>query len=387
MKKLYLDNASTTYVAEEVKKEVIEKINLFANPSSRHSLGISAKLEIESAREKIAEYIGAKSDEIIFTSGATESNNLAIKGLAIANPLKKHIIISSIEHPSIIEVCKSLKKQNYEVDIVEVSLEGIVDIESIKDKIREDTLVVSVMHVNNEIGTIQPIEEIAKICKEKKVLFHVDAVQSFAKIPINISATGIDLLSASGHKINALKGVGFLYIKNGTKISPLTDGGGQENNLRSGTENLVGILSIAKAIDLKRPIEEIENSRNRILSELLKIPGSRLNGSFKNRIYNNISISFYGIEGESLMMLLDEEGIFVSTGSACSSNNLSGSHVLKAINLDKYYFNGSIRISLDSLRTLSKNEEEYLVEKIKNSVERLTKISPFKWKGDNGNDS
>jgi len=377
--KIYLDNAATTYLAEEVKKELNDKMNLFGNPSSRHSLGKEARIEIENARDKLANFIGAKSDEIIFTSGATESNNFAIKGLALANPKKKHIIVSAIEHPSVLETCVSMKKQGYKIDIIPVDKEGIVRVDEIKKKIGKNTLLVSVMHANNEIGTIQPIEEIAKICKVKKVLFHVDAVQSFAKIPINVNSIGVDLLSVSGHKINAVKGIGFLYVRKGVKIVPLINGGGQEDNFRSGTENVLGIISLAKAIDLKRYDFEVRNSRDRIIKEILKIPGARLDGSQSNRLYNNACFSFYGIEGESLQMLLDEEGILISTGSACSSNKLAGSHVLRAIGVNKFYLNGSIRVSLDSLKVLTKEEENFVIQKIKENVEKLSKISPFKF--------
>ncbi len=379
MTKIYLDNAATTFLAEEVKKEIAGKFGIFGNPSSRHSLGKEARIEIENARDKIADFIGAKSDEIIFTSGATESNNFAVKGLALANPKKKHIIVSAIEHPSILETCNSMKKQGYKIDIIGVDSEGIVKIDELKKKIKKDTLLVSVMHVNNEIGTIQPIEEIAKICKSKKVLFHTDAVQSFAKIPINVNSIGVDLLSVSGHKINAVKGIGFLYVRKGVKISPLINGGGQEDGMRNGTENVLGIISLAKAIDLKRNEFEVRNSRDRIIKEILKIPGAKLDGSQSQRIYNNACFSFYGIEGESLQMLLDEEGILISTGSACSSNKLAGSHVLKAIGVNKFYLNGSIRLSLDSLKVLTREEEDFVIQKIKENVEKLSKISPFKF--------
>jgi len=379
MEKIYLDNAATTYLAEEVKKEIASKFEVFGNPSSRHSFGKEARIEVENARDKLANFIGAKSDEIIFTSGATESNNFAIKGVALANPNKKQIIVSAIEHPSIIETCNAMKKQGYKIDIISVDNEGIVKVEELKKKIGKDTLLVSIMHANNEIGTIQPIEEIAKICRAKKVLFHVDAVQSFAKLPINVVSIGVDLLSISGHKINAMKGIGALYVRKGVKISPLINGGGQEDAMRGGTENVLGIVSIAKALDLKRNEFEVRNSRDRMIKEILKISGAQLDGSQSQRIYNNACFSFYGIEGESLQMLLDEEGILISTGSACSSNKLAGSHVLKAIGVNKFYLNGSIRISLDCLKVLTREEENYVVQKIKENVEKLSKISPFKF--------
>jgi cysteine desulfurase len=379
MEEIYLDNAATTHIAKEVASEIIKKLKLYGNPSSRHLLGRQARIEIENAREKIAKVINAKPEEIIFTSGATESNNLAIKGLAEANPEKKQIIISEIEHPCILETCAFLESKGYRIEKIPVDKEGIIKIQDLKNKITKDTLLVSIMHVNNEIGTIQPIEEIAKICKEKKVLFHTDAVQSFGKIKIDVAKMGIDLLSVSGHKLNALKGIGFLYIKKGIKIEPLIRGGGQENNLRSGTENVIGIISLATALDLKKQTSEVENLRNRIIEKLLEIPGSKLNGSREKRIYNNINISFYGIEGESLQMFLDEEGIFISTSSACASHKLAKSHVLKAIGIDKFYLNGSIRISLDSLKVLTKEQEDLVVKKIKENVEKLQRISPFKF--------
>ncbi len=382
MEKIYLDNAATTEVAKEVIEEIKNKIGIYGNPSSRHSIGKEAKIEIEKAREKIAKFIGAKPEEIVFTSGATESNNFALKG-TLMNSNKKHIVISSIEHPAVIEICEDLKKHGYKISYVNVNKEGIVDPRDVAKAITKETALVSIMHVNNEIGTIQPIEEIAKICKKNKVLFHTDAVQSFGKIKIDVNM-GIDLMSVSGHKINALKGVGFLYIRKGVKISPLIKGGGQEGDLRSGTENVLGIISLAKAIDLKRKSEEVGKSRDRIEKELIKIPGAKLNGSREKRIYSNITISFYGIEGESLQMLLDEAGICISTGSACSSHKLAGSHVLKAIDVGEMYLNGNIRISLDSLNVLSKKQEDYIIKEIKENVERLTKISPFKFGGSNG---
>jgi len=373
---LYLDNAATTAVAPEVFEEIKNKIGVYGNPSSRHSIGQNAKIEIENAREKIAKFIGVKSEEIVFTSGATESNNLAIRGV-LKNTNKKHLVVSAIEHPAVLEVCEDLKNDGYKISYIPVDKDGIVNPKDVANLITKDTAFVSVMHVNNEIGTIQPIEEIGKICKEKGVLFHCDAVQSFGKLKIDVN--NIDLMSVSGHKINALKGVGFLYIRKGVKISPIFSGGGQEKNLRSGTENVLGIISLAKALDLKRKLEEVKKSRDRIMNEILKIPGAQLNGSREKRIYNNISVSFYGIEGESLQMLLDEDGICVSTGSACSSNKLAGSHVLHAIGVDKMYLNGNIRITLDTLNVLTKKDEDYVIERIKKNVEKLTKISPFKW--------
>lgn len=375
-KEIYLDNAATTKVDEKVAQAVKEfMVNYYANPSSGHWAGKKVREKIEVARQKIANYIGAETEEIIFTSGGTESNNLAIKGLAKAYPEKKHIITTNIEHKSILEVCKALEKEGYEVDYVKVDEKGIVKVSEIKSRIRKDTLVVSVMHVNNEIGTIEPVQEIGKLCREQKVFFHSDCVQSFRKLDIDVSKTNIDLLSVSGHKVNAPKGIGFLYIKNGIKISPILNGGGQERGFRSGTENVLGIIGIANSLEIKINKEKIKESRDYILEELLKIPGTKLNGSLEKRIFNNINISFYGIDGGSLVSLLSKEGVFVSTGSACTSGGLNESHVLSSLGVDPIYIHGTIRLSLGEL---SRKEEAFVIEKIKSCVSKLREISPFK---------
>jgi len=378
MKQIYLDHAATSPLLETVKFSLKNFFDLYGNPSSKHTLGQKTKLIIEKSRQEIAKFINANPEEIFFTSGGTESNNLAILGLANSskNCDKKHILISEIEHPSINEVCKYLEKEGYEIEFLSVGKNGIVSLKEVERKIRKDTLLVSVMHVNNEIGVIQPIKEIAFLCKKNKVYFHTDAVQSFGKIKIDVEDLQLDLLSVSGHKIGALKGVGFLYIRNGTDISSIIFGGGQERGIRSGTENFLGIASLAIAIKNKINTEKIKKSRDRILKEILKIPGAKLNGDINQRIFNNIHVSFYGIEGESLQMLLDEAGIFVSTGSACSSNKLQGSYVLKAIKTDPLYLNGSIRITIGELK---KQEEDYVIMKIRENVLKLEKISPFKF--------
>lgn len=376
---VYLDNAATTKIDNEVINEII-KFNekYYANPSSQYKIAKEVREKIEEAREKIAKYINAESEEIIFTSGATESNNFAIKGLALAHPEKKHIITSCIEHPSIINTCKSLEKRGYEVDYIKVNEEGIIDIDEIKKRIRKDTLVVSIMWINNEIGTIQPIKEIGEMCKEKGVYFHSDIVQGFKKIPLDVKELNINLLSVSGHKFNAPKGIGFLYIKLGTRIKRFIDGGEQEFKLRAGTENILGIIGLSKALELNLEIEKVKENRDYILERLKEIKGIKINGSTEKRIYNNINVSFYGIEGESLMLLLDKENIYVSTGSACSSHNLEESHVLKAINVDELYIHGSIRISLD--KSIDKEKSDYFIEKLKEHVTYLRKMSPFKIK-------
>lgn len=378
---IYLDNAATTKVDDSVIKKVIKSMKEnFGNPSSQHQLGNSSSEEMERARKEIAKFINAEPEEIFFTSGATESNNLALTGLAIhpSNSEKKHIITSKIEHPSILETCKQLEKWGYKIDYLSVNEEGIVDPKELENKLTDQTLVVSIMHANNEIGTIQPIEKIAEICSKKEVYFHTDAVQTFTKLEINVKKTKISMISASGHKINAPKGIGFLYIQKGTKISPIINGGSQERRIRSGTENTPGIIALAEAIKIKRKIKETEKIRNKLIEEILKIQGARLNGSKKERLSNNINISFYGIEGESLMLLLDKERIEVSTGSACSSHKLSESHVLKAINVPEMYINGSIRITLDTTKNLTAKQIKFVISKIKEKVERLREISPFK---------
>lgn len=372
---IYLDNAATTRVDSEVLRAVNEvMLESYGNASSLHKAGKVARGKLEDAREKIAGYLGCGVKEIVFTSGGTESNNLAIRGLAKANPEKKHIVISNIEHPSLIDTCRDMEKDGYEVDYLEVDSDGLVSGAEVAEKIRDDTLVVCVMHVNNETGTIEPIEEIGKVCKEKGVYFHTDNVQGFLKEKFDLE--NVDLMSISGHKVNAPKGVGLLYIKSGVKIKAIVTGGGQERNMRSGTENVPGIIGLAAALDVDFKIDKVRASRDKIIKCLKKIPGSRINGSMEKRLYNNISVSFYGIEGEGLMLMLDDDGIYVSTGSACASTKLSESHVLKALNINEMYIHGTLRLSL-GVDVIGK--EDYIVEKVRKSVERLREMSPFKF--------
>ncbi len=376
-KSIYLDSAATTKVHPEVLKEVCKfQEEFFANPSSQHELGQQARKQIEEARERIAKSINAETEEIIFTSGGTEGDNFAIRGLALANPDKKHIVTTVIEHPAIIDTCEAMKKDGYEVDYIGVDKDGLVDPADIEKKIRKDTLIVSVMHVNNEIGTIQPIKKIAEICNKKEVYLHTDAVQSFKKLQIDVKDLKIDLLTISGHKINAMRGTGFLYVKLGTRIKPIINGGGQEMRLRSGTENSPGIISLSKAITLLTEEEKIRNVRDFLIDEILKIPETRLNGSREKRVYNNLNVSFYGIEGESLMLLLSDAGIYCSTGSACSSSKLEESPVLLAMGVPELYIHGSLRMTLGSDVTI--DDAKYVVKKTKESVEKLREMSPFK---------
>jgi cysteine desulfurase len=371
---IYLDNAATTKVYSEVAKRVNDVfLKSYGNASSQHSLGREARKLVDGARERIAKFVGCDVGEITFTSGGTESNNLAIRGLGLANPEKKHIVTSVIEHPSVLESCKAMEVWDYEIDYVRVDSDGIVDVKEVEKLIRDDTLLVSVMHVNNEIGTVQPIEEIGKVCKKSGVYFHTDAVQGFCKVDLDLS--NVDLMSVSGHKVGAPKGVGFLYVKKGVKISAIMNGGGQENGLRSGTENVPGIVGLAAALDVKVDRKKILKSRDKIIAGLKKIKGVKLNGSMESRVYNNVNVSFYGIEGESLMLMLDKEGIFVSTGSACASTKLKESYVLKVIGAEELYVHGSIRMTLgeDSI-----GQEDFIVGKIEEKINKLREISPFK---------
>ena len=376
---IYLDNAATTKVDPEVAKKVNEMfLENYGNASSQHSVGRRAGEKLVEAWGKIARFVGCGVSELVFTASGTESNNLAIRGLALANPNKKHIVTSVIEHPSVLETCRALEKCGYDVDYVGVNGDGVVSVEDISAKIRDDTLVVSVMHVNNEIGTVQPVDEIGKICKKKGVYFHSDAVQSFKKIDLDIK--NVDLFSVSGHKFGAPKGVGFLYVKKGTKISAIITGGGQEGGLRSGTENVPGIIGLAAALEINIDKEKIEKVRDKMVRGLLEIDGARINGSLKNVVYNNINVSFYGIEGESLMLMLDGEGICVSTGSACASTKLKESYVLKALGVEELYIHGSIRLTLSS--DISDKDADYVIEKVREKVGKLREISPFKFDGD-----
>jgi len=374
MEEIYLDNAATTRVDDSVTKKVKEVFSKnYGNASSLHTKGREAKKEMESTRKKIATHLCCDTKEIIFTGGGTESNNLAIRGLAKANPEKKHIITSVIEHPCILETCQDLEKEGYKVDYIGVNNEGLVEVDDVSKKIKDNTLLVSIMHVNNEVGTIQPIEKISQICKERNIYFHTDNVQGFLKKDLPLDS--IDMMSVSGHKFCAPKGIGFLYVKKETRISPINTGGGQESGLRSGTENVPGMVGLATALDIDFKIKEVKVSRDKIIEGLKKIKGVRINGSIKNRIYNNINVSFYGIEGESLMLILDEQGIYVSTGSACASTKLNESHVLKALNVNEMYIHGSLRLSLG---TDAIGKENFIVKKIDKAVKKLREMSPFK---------
>jgi len=380
-----MDHAATTPVRKEVLVEMHPFFSdNFGNASSLHEFGRKAKEVLEESRKKIAGIINAMPEEIIFTSGGTESDNMAIKEIAFINKNKgNHIITSSFEHHAVLNTCKFLEKNGFKVDYIKPDKNGIINTKDIERLITKRTIIVSIMHSNNEIGTIQPIEEIGKICKDKKIIFHTDAVQTFCKLPIDVKKMNIDLLSASCHKIYGPKGVGFLYIKKGTKIAPLIHGGEQEFGLRSGTENISGIVGFAKAAELANKEMNSENIRLKKLRDMLikdisKIPGTRLNGHEIQRLANNANFSFKNIEGEAIVMLLDKAGIAASTGSACSTKSLEPSHVLLAIGLSPMEAHGSLRLTLG--KSTTEEDIRYTLIQLKKIVSKLRKISPFEEK-------
>ena len=386
MKKVYLDNAATTKVDEKVVKAMLPYFtDKYGNASSQHLTGSDAKIALENSRKIIAKKINAKSSEIIFTSGGTESNNFALKGLwfsQIENKTgKNHLITTKIEHDSILQVCKWLEKRGCTVTYLDVDEFGFINLEDLENAINSKTFLVSVISGNNEIGVIQDIEEIGKICRGKKVLFHTDACQSFTKIDLNVKKQDIDLMTLNAHKINGPKGIGALYIsekiQNG--ITPLLHGGGHEFKLRSGTENIPGIVGFAKAVDLvsKKDILKMEKLKNKLIEGLLKIENVKLNGSLAEgkRLCNNVNVSFMNIEGEAVGGYLESYGIFTSTGSACMSNTLKSSHVLKALGFGPLRANSSLRISLSKDNT--EEEINYFLKRISGIVKKLRRFSPL----------
>ncbi len=382
---VYLDYAATTPVDPIVFKAMAPYFSQkFGNTMSLHSLGQEAKTALEQSRQTVAGLILAKSEEIFFTSSATESNNLVIKGVALANRAKgKHIIISSIEHPCIMESAAFLEKHaGFKITRLPVDKFGFVSPESVRKAITPETILVSIIHGSNEIGTIQPIAKIGKICKEKGVYFHTDASQSLGKIPINVNQMNIDLLTGSSHKMYGPKGAALLYVASGVKVQPILHGGGHEQGLRSSTVNIPAIVGFAKACELcqkqmKQESFRLAKIRNKIVSQVLKtIPYSYLNGHPKNRLPNNINFRFSFIEGEALVLSLDLEGICVSTGSACSSAKLQASHVLLALGLKPQEAHGSLRVSLGRFTTQA--EVDYFLKTLPKVIESLRRISPFK---------
>jgi len=388
MKNIYLDYAATTPVDPRVAKAMTPFLSeKFGNTMSLHSFGQEAKIALEESRQTVADLINAKPNEIIFTSSATESNNLALKGIAMSVPKglpkngrKVHIVISSIEHHCIDETAKWLAK-GLEVTKIPVDKFGKINPEDIKNAIRPETILVSIIHASNEIGTIQDIAEIGKICRERKVYFHTDASQSFGKIAIDVKKMNIDLLTASSHKIYGPKGAGLLYIREGIRVAPLLHGGGQENGVRSSTVNVPAIVGFAKAVEIykkeaKKENQKLTKLRDKLIKGLLKIDGTHLNGDSKNRLPNNVNVRFDFVEGESLVIQLDMEGIACSTGSACSSTTLEPSHVLLATGLRPEQAHGSLRITLG--RWTTEKDIDYLLKVLPKIVNKIRAISPFK---------
>lgn len=378
---IYLDNAATTKVKPEVVDAMLPYFTKeFGNPSSVYSFAAKNKTVIEKARETIAASINAKPKEIYFTGGGSESDNMAIKGIARAYKDKgRHIITSKIEHHAVLHSLRALEKDGYEVTYLDVDEYGVVKLDELKKAIRDDTILITIMFANNEIGTIEPIKEIGQIAKEHGILFHTDAVQAYTQVPIDVKELNIDLMSASGHKINGPKGIGFIYIKSGINIEPLIDGGAQERGRRAGTENVPAIVGLKVAAELAIANMEERTAYERGLRDYLiksvmeKIPYTRLNGDRHNRLPNNTNFCFQFIEGETLLIMLDMEGICGSSGSACTSGSLDPSHVLKAIGLPDEIAHGSLRLTLSEETT--KDDIDYVVEKLDKIVARLRQMS------------
>jgi cysteine desulfurase len=378
---IYLDNAATTKVDPEVVKSMLPYFSEFyGNASSQHQKGFEAKEALEKSRRTIAKSINANPDEIIFMSSGTEANNFVLKGLFFSNPEKKHIITTKIEHDCILNTCKWLETKGVKVTYLDVDKEGFVNPQNIENAITKETLVVSIIHGNNEIGTIQDIETIGKICKYKGVYFHTDACQSYTKVPIDVKKQNLDLVTINSHKIHGPKGVGALYKKREIKITPLLHGGGHEFKLRSSTENIPGIVGFSKAVEIanQKDVKNMTLLRDRIIQETQnKIPNIKINGALGDkRLCNNINISFNNVEGEAIGGYLGAKNILTSTGSACSSNSLETSHVLKAIGLNEFEANSTIRISISKYTT--DKEINILLDELEKTIKALRKISPIK---------
>ena len=383
MKRIYLDHSATTHVDTRVLEAMLPYFTeKFGNASSLHSFGQEAAEALAKSREQVAAALGAAPLEIFFTSGGTESDNMAIKGAAYMHyPRGRHIITSAIEHPAVLRTCEELEREGFEVTYVPVDGEGILDMQFLEDSIRDDTILISIMHANNEIGTIQPIKEINGLISGRKIILHTDAVQSVGKIPTDVNELGVDMLSISSHKLHGPKGVGALYVRSGVNIRPLVQGGGHERGLRPGTENIPGIVGFAKAMSiakeqLKEDSMHMQHLRDSMIEKIRnKIAHVMLNGHEKKRLPNNVNMSFRHVEGESLLMLLDMNGVAVSTGSACSSTSQKASHVLTAIDLGVDYIHGSLRFTLGRENTME--EIDYVVNLLEEAVMKLRQISPF----------
>jgi len=384
---IYLDNAASTAVHPEVVKEMMPYFDTqYGNPSSIHQFGRKAKNAIEKARKQVATLIGAEPNEILFTSGGTESNNTILDGVLTSNsePYPEHIITSSIEHEAVLQPCKEFENVGIKITYLPVDEHGIVNPDEITNSINSHTVLVSIMFANNEVGTIQPIKEISEICKKYQIPLHTDAVQAVGKIPINVKDLGVDALSISSHKINGPKGIGALFIKKGLMVTPQILGGGQENGMRSGTENVASIVGFGKACEiakerLNRNISHFQTLHSSILSKITKeISHVKLNGHPEKRIFNNVHLTFMGVNGEDLIIKLDEHGIAASTGSACSVHTQKASHVLKAMGFNHEQITGSLRLSFGYMNTL--DEIDQTVEVLKKVVAELRSVSPYKTK-------
>ena len=380
---VYADNAATTQISDRVLEAMMPWLKEgYGNPSSIYALGRKSKIAIETAREKVAAAIGADPSEIYFTGCGSEADNWAIKGALsrLAKKGKNHFITSEIEHHAVLHTANALKKNGAEITLVGVDEGGRVSPADVEAAIRPETALVSIMFANNEIGTIQPIAEIAKICKEKKVLFHTDAVQAVGTVPINVKELGVDMLSLSGHKLHAPKGIGALYIRKGVFIDVFMDGGGQERSKRAGTENVAGIVGLGEAMEyaaatMEERTAKVLAMRERLIDGIIGIKRCRLNGCRDHRLPGNVNISFEGIEGESLLLMLDMNGIAASSGSACTSGSLDPSHVLLAIGLPAEIAHGSLRLSLNDYNT--EEDVDYILQKLPPIIERLRMMSPL----------
>lgn len=383
MKRIYLDHAATTPLDKRVLKAMQPFFSeRFGNPSSLHLFGQEAKEAMEKAREQIAKAINARAEEIYFTSGGTESDNIALQEIAYANRKKgNHLITTKIEHHAVLHTCRFLEKQGFDATYLGVGKNGFIDLGELRSAINDKTILVSVMHANNEIGTVQPVKEIGELCKSKGVLFHTDAVQTVGKERIDVQKMGIDLLSASAHKFYGPKGIGFLYVRQGTKVHPLMHGGGQEKGLRSGTENVAGIVAMAAALQIALREMQQENARerklrNKLIKGCLQIRNSWLNGAQEPRTAGNANLGFDFVEGESMVLMLSDKGIAASTGSACSTRNLEPSHVLRAIGLPHVKCHGSLRFTLG--RSTTAKDIEFALRVLPPIVRKLRSISPLR---------
>lgn len=378
---IYLDNSATTKLDKEVLKEMLPYLQEnYGNPSSAYRIGRENKAIIEDARKQVAKVLNANTEEIYFTSGGSESDNMALKGVAFANQDKgRHIITSKIEHPAVLDTCKELERHGFEITYINVDKNGIVDLKQLETSIREDTILISIMFANNEIGTIEPIKNIGRIAKQYNILFHTDSVQAIGNIKIDVKELGIDLLSLSAHKFYGPKGIGALYVRDGINFRKYLNGGHQERNKRAGTENVAGIVGLGKAITLAYNNFEDKNKylynlRTYLINEIKNnIPDIRINGDIEKRLQGNINISVNGVEADNILTELDKRGIFISTGSACTTGSIESSHVLKEIGLSDTEAHSSIRISLGKYNT--KDELKHFSKELKEIIENLRKYS------------